>query len=299
MKNRINSKTYGCKLILYGEYGVIGGGEILATPVHLYTGTWRMNGKKEQCSSMIGMQNYLLKLLGNGVNLGIDFEKIKTAIDQGIYFDSAIPMGYGLGSSGAYTAAIYDCFVEIEDQSSNISELQEQLAYIESHFHGVSSGIDPLVVLLNKSVHITNKKINTLCLPTECLNNYFLIDTGISRDTAPLVEKYLERLKDDNYAARQAEYHSLVSNAITAQLINEEKQISKLIDDISRWQYRFLDFAIPENLKNLWEYSLDHSDFSIKLCGAGGGGFLLGYSNDVATAIEQLKGYNVDVIHLQ
>jgi mevalonate kinase len=37
---------------------------------------------------------------------------------------------------------------------------------------------------------------------------------------------------------------------------------------------------IPENMKPVWQEGLNRDDFKLKLCGSGGGGFLLGISND-------------------
>ena len=35
-------------------------------------------------------------------------DELKRDIDKGMYFDSSIPQGYGVGSSGALVAAVYD-----------------------------------------------------------------------------------------------------------------------------------------------------------------------------------------------
>ena len=39
--------------------------------------------------------------------LDFDFEKLQADVDNGMYFDSSIPQGYGVGS-GALVAASYD-----------------------------------------------------------------------------------------------------------------------------------------------------------------------------------------------
>ncbi|NJL74492.1 MAG: hypothetical protein HC892_05065 [Saprospiraceae bacterium] len=36
--------------------------------------------------------------------------QFQQAIEAGLYFESSIPIGYGVGSSGALTAALYDTF---------------------------------------------------------------------------------------------------------------------------------------------------------------------------------------------
>jgi mevalonate kinase len=36
-----------------------------------------------------------------------DLAELKNDVETGMYFDSSIPQGYGVGSSGALVAAIY------------------------------------------------------------------------------------------------------------------------------------------------------------------------------------------------
>lgn len=40
------------------------------------------------------------------------FDEIEKDLQEGMYFDSSIPRGYGVGSSGAIVAAIYDKYAE-------------------------------------------------------------------------------------------------------------------------------------------------------------------------------------------
>jgi mevalonate kinase len=39
---------------------------------------------------------------------------------------------------------------------------------------------------------------------------------------------------------------------------------------------------IPEDYRPLWQKGLETGDFSLKLCGSGGGGFILGFGRDLA-----------------
>ena len=41
-----------------------------------------------------------------------DFNKMNNELIEGLYFDSTIPQGYGVGSSGALVAAFYDRYAE-------------------------------------------------------------------------------------------------------------------------------------------------------------------------------------------
>ena len=67
-----------------------------------------------------------------------------------MYFDSSIPQGYGVGSSGAIVAAFYDKYAQnkitvLENLTrEKLLKLKTIFSEMESYFHGKSSGLDPL-----------------------------------------------------------------------------------------------------------------------------------------------------------
>jgi mevalonate kinase len=70
-----------------------------------------------------------------------DLAELKSDVETGMYFDSSIPQGYGVGSSGALVAAIYDRYAQ--DKITVLENLTRekllQLKYILSNgklFHG-------------------------------------------------------------------------------------------------------------------------------------------------------------------
>ena len=44
--------------------------------------------------------------------VSFNLNDLKKDIDNGMYFDSSIPQGYGVGSSGALVASIYDKYAD-------------------------------------------------------------------------------------------------------------------------------------------------------------------------------------------
>ena len=50
---------------------------------------------------------------------------------------------------------------------------------------------------------------------------------------------------------------------------------------------------IPPDFKKIWRYGLDSNDYKLKLCGAGGGGFILGITKDFEKTKIILSGYNL------
>lgn len=285
----ISDKSYSSKIILLGEYSIIHGGEILATPIIQYSARWEKNRPTANLSK--GLQP-ILKYLKSTNNTKVDIKAFAQAISDGMYLHSNIPSGYGLGSSGAITAGIYDLFVPNEKKASDASLLKEDLVDIESCFHGVSSGIDPLVIYLNQSIHIDEDGIHILEENID-LSHYFLIDTGISRKTSPFVKQYLDRARNESYLSSIDRYKKMCSAAIASQMNDNQASLCAAISNISRWQYEYLDFAILDDYRDLWKDTLDRDKLSIKLCGAGGGGFLLGYAEDVDRAMAEYSKYRL------
>jgi mevalonate kinase len=54
---------------------------------------------------------------------------------------------------------------------------------------------------------------------------------------------------------------------------------------------------IPKVYHNLWQEGIDSNAYYLKLCGSGGGGFILGFTEDLEKAQSKLEGYPLNVIH--
>ena len=129
----------------------------------------------------------------------------------------------------------------------------------------------PLLIHSFDTVEVLHEKID--------LKGFFLVNTGKPRQTGPLVSIYQEKLKDPQFKQGCANVLSKdVNMAIHAVLNQEPKSISHHLWHISKFQWDFFPEMIPTQMRGLWTRGLDTGDYILKLCGAGGGGFLLGYS---------------------
>lgn len=284
-------KKFASKLLLFGEYTIINGSRALAIPYPPYSGHWaratRPDDRLQVFAAYLARQPELQAVLSLS-----DFSK---DVEAGWYFHSNIPVGYGLGSSGALCAAVYDRYartpIEREDRA-RFPELKRQLALMEGHFHGSSSGTDPLICYLGYPVKLgPSFFIEQVTLPemTQLAHHFFLLDTGISRSTGPLVRIYLEHCRDEDYAQSVEQVlMPLVDRIIEDFLTANWNHVEQGMVAISQFQWQYFQEMIPADLKEIWRYGLDTGDYALKLCGAGGGGCLIGMAGEIA-ALEKLS----------
>jgi mevalonate kinase len=54
---------------------------------------------------------------------------------------------------------------------------------------------------------------------------------------------------------------------------------------------------IPEQFHAIWQKGIDTNDYYLKLCGSGGGGYILGFTQDMERARLSLKDYKLEVVY--
>ncbi|MEL6941611.1 MAG: hypothetical protein AAFO82_03010 [Bacteroidota bacterium] len=276
----MQDKKYPAKLLLFGEYTVILGSRALAMPFPRFFGRWKaMDNDIDK--RLLDLLEYIKQkqVLSNEFNIN----ELELSINKGYRFDANIPLGYGLGSSGALCAAIYDLFAV--EKKEDLEYLKGILADLESHFHGSSSGVDPLICYLQKTVLLKDQGIEILDqfqLPSNEENQLFLLDIGFARKSGNLINWFMEQCKQEHYR-RQIESLLLpaVENCIVALLQNNTTNLLDFVHDISHFQSRYFQPMIPASLHTLWLDGLSSDWFKLKLCGAGGGGFFMGVTSDL------------------
>ena len=282
-------KRYNGKLILFGEYSMIFGSEALLIPYYSAFGEWSSVINRPSArgfESNASIRKFYDYLCDNDGFRILDLRRFGMELDAGLFFDSNIPLGYGVGSSGSLVAAIYDRYKLIE--INDIPKLKDFLAKMESFFHGSSSGMDPLQCYLGKpfilSQQTTDNGQQLTMLDDDFISDdihIFLIDTNIKSPTAPLVEKFKESRKDSSYLDKfDNEYVPLVSKCIKSLIDKKDEVFYEHLSQLSKLQIELLSHTIPEETRNFFLADINKESFQVKLCGAGGGGFLLGFSNN-------------------
>ena len=285
-------KRYHGKLILFGEYSMIFGSEALLIPYYSAFGEWSsvINRPSERgFESNASIRKFYDYLRDHEEFRILDIRRFDMELNAGLFFDSTIPLGYGVGSSGALVAAIYDRYKLIE--INDIPKLKVFLAKMESFFHGSSSGMDPLQCYLGKPFILSQQTTDNgqqtsfTILDDDFISediHIFLIDTKIKSPTAPLVEKFKELRKDSSYLDKfDNEYVPIVSKCIKSLTDKKDDEFYNYLSQLSKLQLELLTHTIPEETRKFFLTNINNEGFQVKLCGAGGGGFLLGFTKDI------------------
>lgn len=269
----------------------------LAIPLKTYDGVFQSGDTK---NLTIKQSNHQLELLANyiiyneALSTQYDTNQLLEDIEGGLYFDSNIPQGYGLGSSAALVAAVYDRYYLYKKKNYVISDVKKQLAELESYYHGKSSGLDAIVSYMNKAVIVNKGEVSeAFDMPRNEEGNIklFLINTHIERKTAPFVNLFLEKCKQKKFM--DAIQMSLITSnniAIDSFLRKRYSDFWKSIRIISQVQYDLMPEFIPDRFKDIWKSGLQNDQFALKICGAGGGGFIIGFADSNADLTKLIGG---------
>ena len=283
----------------------------LSIPYDPYSGSlkFKSDDKEVQDYSNAELRKFLVYLSDkeNKLVKRFDLRRFEKDLDSGMYFDSSIPQGFGVGSSGAIVAAVYDHYAlnpipaDGNLASAELKKLKKVLGNMEAYFHGKSSGLDPLICYLKLPVLIKSKNnMGTVGLPTqgEGKGAIFLLNTGMTGKTQPLVNHFMERCKEEGFRNMlKKEFKKYNDAAINAYL---NKDLSPLLDNVKELSKVLLAHfrpMIPNVFHKLWKEGIDSNAYYLKLCGSGGGGFILGFTADYDRAAEILKDYELNRIH--
>ncbi|MCW2120476.1 mevalonate kinase [Flavobacterium sp. 7A] len=302
------------KILLFGEYGIIRDSKGLSIPYNFYNGALKRdeNASLEAIASNQSLQRfatYLENLQIEQPELVIfDLNALKSDVDTGMYFDSSIPQGYGVGSSGALVAAIYDKYAQdkitvLENLTrEKLLQLKNIFSQMESFFHGKSSGLDPLNSYLSIPILINSKdNIEATGIPNQSFDGkgaVFLLDSGIVGETAPMVNIFMENLKDKGFRAMLKNQFVKHTDACVENFLGGDmKSLFANTKKLSKVVLNHFKPMIPEQFHLLWQHGIDTNDYYLKLCGSGGGGYILGFTEDLERAKASLKDYKLEVVY--
>ena len=287
---------YYSKVILFGEYSMIFDATALMIPLKRFSAQWQFPQSRNLTASL--QSNHSLKrfrdYLAENETLSslLDLASLTKDLNEGLFLASNVPSGYGLGSSGTLVAAVYDRYAI--QKTDDYLQLKTFFGLMESHFHGSSSGIDPLQCYLGQPFKITLEGVQLLS------DNFLkkdihicLIDTKIKSNTKPLVNHFKEQRENPDFLNRfQTEYLPCVKTCIDTMISGDNELFFKSLKQLTQGQLQFLCPMITDNTMDLFTADYDFH-FGVKISGSGGGGYVLGFTDDVPKASNLLKDFEV------
>ena len=312
------------KILLFGEYSLLHGSAALTLPfsrhhVKLLFPDTSLSESENRIAknSTRQLQSFLDYLKDTKVLIGTDFafDRMQEDLTAGLYLWSNIPSGYGLGSSGALVAAIYHLYGEKRPDDSlagksaserisseKLDVMKTIFARMESFFHGASSGLDPLSSYVKKPLLLDPQQSISVITQSikSCSKNggFFLLDTHKQRNTKHLVKIFHEKCEDTSFLDMINQEYIPLNNACINAVIQESSALPELIHRLSDLQLKHFKEMIPEEFLLSWAQGLSSGKYTLKLCGAGGGGFLLGYTDDYENVTQGLSSLEQNIIQL-
>ena len=306
------------KILLFGEYGIIKDSKGLSIPYNFYNGALKtldseLLSETESAAALASNKSlqrfasYLSDLSSNSL-VSFDSKALNHDISEGMYFDSSIPQGYGVGSSGALVAAIYDKYAlekitVLENLTrEKLLRLKAIFSQMESFFHGSSSGLDPLNSYLSLPILINSKDhIEPAGIPSQKVAGkgaVFLLDSGIIGETAPMVQIFMDSMKQEGFRNMLKEQFVKHTDACVDDFLKGDvKSLFTNLKSLSSVVLENFKPMIPKQFHKLWKKGIETNAYYLKLCGSGGGGYMLGFTQDLEKAKASLKDYNLEVVY--
>jgi len=269
------------KCLLFGEYTILQGGNAVAIPLPMFKGSLELHQPFSQSHKSIqSFYNYLLERKNDLPEANYDL--LTKDIEQGLSFQSNIPIGYGLGSSGALVAALFKRYFYSQDNLSLV-ELKKFLSIMEQFFHGKSSGFDPLISYKQESLFYNLEKVSSIEIFWPKGIDILLVNSRVSRKTDDLVKAFEKKTEDKAFLSLLKDKLIPLNNNLIESLLNEseDEDFFRNLQLLSRYQLEAFSSMIPQKIQRLMQNMLTASHSAIKLCGAGGGGFFLCFSRDI------------------
>ena len=294
----MDSISFNSKILLFGEYGIMHDSNALSIPYKKFNGSLSKSDhlsedQKISNRNIESLYKYIIQ--EDYLNDIINSDNLKEEIDSGLYFDSNIPIGSGLGSSGALVSSIISRYSKVDLKSFSNSEIKKIMSLVESKFHGNSSGFDPAVSYFNKPMLYSNQKIKLIERIAFKDFKVYIIDSQIDSSTKKMIKVFEDKISKSKFRLFFNSKFINNTNQCIDHLINTSKLFRDSVKELSNDTLHNFQEMIPEKLKNKWKEGIKNDSYYMKLCGSGGGGFFLVYDfdNQINSSFSDFKIYQI------
>ena len=206
-----------------------------------------------------------------------------------ISIQSDLPAALGLGSSSSFTVGMVHLMSELARIPRTRMELAREAIHTEQVLLQENVGIqDPLHATFGGMNRFDFQGDDFRIMPINIsgrdlevfTDSMVLVYTGIKRRATEIAQEQIERT---NMKVLDRELHDMLALVDEAQATIEDKRnreamvetIGRLLAETWALKKRLSDRITNRHIDELYEFCLKQGAFGGKLCGAGGGGFLL------------------------
>ena len=120
----------------------------------------------------------------------------------------------------------------------------------------------------------------------------------MTSETAPLVSIFLDNFEAPAFRKMMKDEFIAISDRCIEHFL--KGNIQSLFSDVKKLSLVVLDHfspMIPKSFLKLWKTGLDTNAYYLKLCGSGGGGYILGFTQDLPKAKALLSDHKLEVVY--
>lgn len=265
------------KCILLGEHFVVHGGPAIALPLRTLCTEVRVK-EDDRARGSTRIDCDIPRKEAELAQRLLDLAMVRLGIEEArswrVTVRSGIPIGYGLGSSAAYSVALVGALARAAKLELS-PKRQNALAHeLEQLVHGSPSGIDDTVVTHQRPIwFVRGKPIRFL--EEKDVPRLVLASCGYPGSTRDAVSsvRALKEAKQDLFAQMCERAGQLARDGLEAMLVRDSGRLGRVLDE----NHRLLqDLGVSTaELDRLVEAARNAGARGAKLTGAGRGGFML------------------------
>ena len=108
----------------------------------------------------------------------------------------------------------------------------------------------------------------------------------------------MENLKDQGFRKMlKSQFIKHTDSCVENFLQGDMKALFKNTKELSKVVLSNFKPMIPEQFHQIWQNGIETNDYYLKLCGSGGGGYILGFTQDFEKAKKSLKDYKLEMVY--
>ena len=117
-------------------------------------------------------------------------------------------------------------------------------------------------------------------------------------ETQPMVNIFMHKMKNEGFRKMIDEDFARYSDACIDNFLHGEvHDLFGNVKKLSKVVLKHFKPMIPESFHHLWQKGIESDDYYLKLCGSGGGGYILGFTEDYNKTKELLHKYKLELVY--